>query len=112
MDRDRRQEVREDILIHADGSIGKRLKKLSKHLREEYGHTPLSDTELIPLLEEGPERILVGTGQYGDLPITPEATKLLEGRKAKVRPTPDILPILEKHLSRGKRVVAILHLTC
>lgn len=32
-----------DIVIHADGSISKRKKKLSKPQKERYGHTPLRE---------------------------------------------------------------------
>ena len=62
-----------DVIIHRDGSVTKRSKKRSKELKGTYGHTPLSDHELEVLKKEKPEIVYIGTGQYGDLPITPEA---------------------------------------
>ncbi len=61
-----------DIVIHTDGSITKRKKKLSKTLKEEYGHTPLSGEELVDLLREKPAVVYFGTGQYGSLSLTPD----------------------------------------
>jgi hypothetical protein len=101
-----------DILVHADGTISKRKKKVSKPLREEYGHTPLSEGKVKPLLKEDPEVIVVGTGQYGDLPLTPVAKKLLEKRGAIMRTTPKVLPIINGNLNKGRRMVAIVYLTC
>ena len=62
-----------DVIIHADRSVTKRSKKKSKELKSTYGHTPLSDYELEFLEREKPEIVYIGTGQYGDLPLTPDA---------------------------------------
>ncbi len=35
-----------DVIIHADGNVSKRKKKVSKAYKGEYGHTPLSRAEL------------------------------------------------------------------
>ena len=64
-----------DVIIHRDGSVTKRSKKKSKELKGTYGHTPLSDQELEVVKKEKPEIVYIGTGQYGDLPITPEAER-------------------------------------
>ena len=85
-----------DIIIHADGLISKRRKKLSKPLNGEYGHTPLSAEELAFLEKERPAVVYIGTGQYGDLPLTPDAIAVLGVYAPVVRPTPDILPLLEQ----------------
>jgi Uncharacterized conserved protein len=98
-----------DIIIHTDGTVTKRKKKLSKPMKEEFGHTPLSHEELAVLKDEGPEIIYIGTGQYGDLPLTPEAEELLESFHSVLRPTPDILPEIE---GERKKFLAIIHVTC
>jgi len=98
-----------DIIIHAGGKVTKRKKKVSKSLKGEYGHTPLSEHELGLLAEEKPERVYIGTGQDGSLPLTPAAQKILEEHRAVILPTPGILPLLE---GEEKRYVAILHVTC
>jgi hypothetical protein len=98
-----------DVVIHTDGSISKRKKKLSKPKKEEYGHTPLSGEELVDLLKEKPRVVYIGTGQYGDLPLTPDATELLAPFVSVIKPTPDILPLIEQE---KQRYVAVLHVTC
>jgi hypothetical protein len=98
-----------DVIIHQDGTITKRSKKKSKELKDVYGHTPLSDKELEFLDGEKPEIVYIGTGQYGDLPITPEAEKVLIRFETVIRPTPDILGMLKKE---RRSFIAIVHVTC
>jgi len=98
-----------DVVIHADGSISKRKKKVSKAFRAEYGHTPLSGGELTFLAEERPEIVYIGTGQYGDLPLTRDAESLLEAFTTVLKPTPEVLPLLGKE---KRRYCAVLHVTC
>jgi hypothetical protein len=98
-----------DVIIHCDGSVTKRSKKKSKELKRTYGHTPLSDQELEVLKKEKPEIVYIGTGQYGDLPITPEAERELSRFETVIRPTPEILDMLKKE---RRLFVAIIHVTC
>jgi hypothetical protein len=98
-----------DVIIHRDGSVTKRSKKKSKDLKSTYGHTPLSDHELDVLEKEKPEIVYIGTGQYGDLPITPEAETLLSRFETVIRPTLEILDMLKKE---RRSFVAIIHVTC
>jgi hypothetical protein len=98
-----------DVIIHHDGSVTKRSKKKSKELKSTYGHTPLSDYELEVLGKEKPGIVYIGTGQYGDLPITPEAETVLSHYKTVIRPTPEILDMLKKE---RRPYVAIIHVTC
>jgi hypothetical protein len=98
-----------DIIIHTDGTVSKRRKKISKPRREEYGHTPLSAEELAFLAEERPEIVYIGTGQYGDLPLTPDARALLASYEPVIGPTPELLPLLEKE---QRTYAAIVHVTC
>lgn len=98
-----------DIVIHTDRSVTKREKRKSKSMKKEYGHTPLTPDELDFLEEEKPEAVYIGTGQYGDLPITPDARNILSGYSARVAPTPEVLNEIagESHV-----FFAILHVTC
>jgi len=98
-----------DVIIHADGSVTKRRKKASKGMKGEYGHTPLSELELGFLADEKPEVVFIGTGQYGDLPLTPEAKSLLSCYSPVVLPTPSAI---EKIIKEKRRFIAILHVTC
>jgi hypothetical protein len=98
-----------DVIIHRDGSVTKRLKKKSKELKSSYGHTPLSDQELDVLKKEKPEIVYIGTGQYGDLPITPEAETELSRFETVIKPTPEILDMIKKE---RRSFIAIVHVTC
>jgi hypothetical protein len=98
-----------DIIVHVDGSVSKRHKKLSKDLRPEYGHTPLSEHELDFLKEEKPRTVIIGIGQDGLLPVTPNAQKLLEKYKTVYLPTPGAVEMMSKEKTR---YVAIIHVTC
>jgi hypothetical protein len=98
-----------DVIIHTDGSITRRSKKKSKVLKSTYGHTPLSGQELEFLADERPEIVYIGTGQYGDLPLTPDVEIVLSRFGTVIRPTPDILDLLDKE---HRSFVAIIHVTC
>ena len=98
-----------DIIVHVDGSISKRRKKLSRELKAEYGHTPLSEHELDFLKEEKPEVVIVGTGQDGALPVTPKAKMILDKFQTVLLRTPEAIA----HMTSEKRpYVAIIHVTC
>jgi hypothetical protein len=98
-----------DVIIHRDGAVTKRSKKRSKDLKSTYGHTPLSGHELDFLDREKPGIVYIGTGQYGDLPLTPEAKSVLSRFETIIRPTPEILDTLKKE---KRSFVAIIHVTC
>jgi hypothetical protein len=98
-----------DIVIHTDRTVTKRKKKLSKGQKGQYGHTPLTDAELAFLEDEHPEAVFIGAGQYGDLPVTPKARKILDRYGAEVMPTPAILPRIE---GERRKYAAVLHVTC
>ena len=98
-----------DIIIHSDGSITKREKKKSKDLKEEYGHTPLSERELDFLKNEKFESLYVGLGHEKALPLTPKALRILEKFNVIVGSTPEIISKIEKEQSK---FVAIIHVTC
>ena len=98
-----------DVIIHADRTVTKRSKKESKKFKKAYGHTPLTDQELKFLEAEEPGVVYIGTGQYGDLPVTAEARQVLERYETVIRPTPEVLEIFaEEH----RPSVAILHVSC
>ncbi len=98
-----------DIIIRTDGTVLKRKKKRSRALRSEYGHTPLFGEELGSILNEHPVVVYIGTGQYGSLPITPDASTILMPFDPVIMPTPDLLPLLEREVRRHG---AVIHGTC
>ena len=98
-----------DIIIHIDGSVSRRKKELSKQMKGDYGHTPLSEHELAFLLDERPDVVYIGTGQYGSMPLTPGAEEILSTGTTVIMPTGDILSSLDRE---ERSHVAILHITC
>jgi len=60
------------------GEVRKRKKKPSKKFRDEFGHTPLSVEEKIPWKCQ---RLVVGTGAYGGLPVMEEVKQEAQRRK-------------------------------
>ena len=96
-----------DVVIDR-GRIRKRKKKLSKRFRQQFGHTPVSVEEEIPWKCQ---RLVVGTGRYGSLPVMEEVK--LEARRRKVDllilPTDEAIKTLA---NQPKGTNAILHVTC
>ena len=100
---------RHDILIRLDGSIEKRAKKLSKQV---YGTShKISLAEAEHIFQAGADLLVVGTGQYGLVELSPEASQFFEDRELEVlmRPTPQALDVWNK---AGVDKIGVFHLTC
>jgi len=97
-----------DIVIDG-GRVRERKKKPSKPYRDEYGHTPLSADEELPW---GGQRLIIGTGAYGSLPIMPEVLEEAGRRGVDLAaiPTEDACRLIAS-LDR-REVNAVLHVTC
>ena len=97
-----------DVVIE-NGSVRKRQKKPSKEFRDRFGHTPLSAREDIPWHGN---KLFIGTGAYGSLPIMPEVYKEAKKRGVKVvaLPTVEVCKLVEDY--RSKDINAVLHVTC
>jgi hypothetical protein len=96
-----------DVIIDR-GEVRKRKKKPSKHFREQFGHTPLSVEEKIPWKCQ---RLVVGTGAYGKLPVMEEVKQEAQRRKVEllVLPTTEAIQALQQG---AKDANAVLHVTC
>jgi len=101
-----------DLYITIDGAIIKRKKELSKPISK--GHTVLGPKEIQFLLDQEPDTIVIGKGQYGILPIPKESRELLEtsGKVIIEDKTPVVIPLLNTLMKEKAKVVAVLHLTC
>ena len=97
-----------DVVIER-GKVTKRKKGPSKPFRDEYGHTPLSAQEAIPW---SGRRLIIGTGFYGDLPLTPEVYQEARRRRVELiaEPTEDACKLLTG--LDDDQIFAILHVTC
>jgi hypothetical protein len=100
-----------DVIIATNGAVTKRKKKLSKAV---YGssHT-ISLQEAEHVIEHGPhaERLIVGSGQYGNVHLSREAAAYLEGRRCDVvlMPTPEAI---EAWNAAAGRSIGLFHVTC
>ena len=98
-----------DVLIRLDGTIAKRKKKLSKKL---YGTSHVvSEDEAKFVFEKGSELLVLGSGQEGNVRLSPEAETYFtkKGCKVVIQPTPEALRVFNN--ARGKKI-GLFHVTC
>ena len=97
-----------DVVIE-DGEVRKRKKGPSKGRKAELGHTPLTVAEKIPW---GGERLWIGTGAYGRLPVLEDVKDEARRRGVElvIRPTPELVKLINQGLPG--RTNLILHVTC
>ena len=98
-----------DVVIRLHGTIAKRKKKLSKKL---YGTSHVvSEDEAKFVFEKGSELLVLGSGQEGNMRLSPEAETYLtkKGCKVVIQPTPEALRIFNN--ARGKKI-GLFHVTC
>jgi hypothetical protein len=96
-----------DVVID-HGAVSKRGKKASKPYRDRFGHTPLSAEEDLPWKCE---RLVIGTGASGSLPVMDEVLSEAKRRGVDVvaMPTKQAIEVLRKD---PKKTNAVLHVTC
>lgn len=103
-----------DVVLCGE-KVLRRPKELSRKYRGLYGHTPLSTEEMKELLNLCPEAriVVIGTGQYGALPVPEEAIREAEkrGKRVIMLRTPEVSGKLSE-LSGEGRVLAVIHVTC
>jgi hypothetical protein len=95
-----------DVVIN-HGEIHKRKKKPSRKFRDEFGHTPLSIEEAIPLKCR---TLVIGTGT-GALPVMDDVKREAKRRKIKLLILPTEAAIEQLRVS-PRDTNAILHVTC
>jgi hypothetical protein len=100
-----------DVLVRPDGRVKKRKKKLSKSA-DGTSHT-ISLDEAKYVRDQGPDadRLIVGSGQYGNVELSPEAAAYLERQRCRVvlLPTPDVIDVWNE--AEGK-AIGLFHVTC
>jgi hypothetical protein len=99
---------RKDVVVDG-GTIRKRDKAPSKALNNKWGHTPLTAAEEIPW---GGQRLIIGTGAHGDLPIWPDVREeaVRRGIEIVALPTEEACKLV-KDLDADD-VYAVFHVTC
>ncbi len=97
------------VIIRLSGEVVKRKKKLSKKY---YGtsHT-ISKDEAKFVFEKGCEQIVIGSGQMGNVNLSPEAEASFAkaGCKVLLQPTPEAIGEFNK--SRARKI-GLFHVTC
>ncbi|UCH65507.1 MAG: hypothetical protein JSW63_13030 [Ignavibacterium sp.] len=98
-----------DIIIRLHGDVKKRKKKLSK---EYYGssHT-ISLEEAEYVYEEGAQKLLIGSGQYGMVRLSDEAANFFSRKSCEVDLIPTGSAIKEWNEEKGS-VIGLFHITC
>jgi hypothetical protein len=98
-----------DVIIRLSGEIIKRKKKLSKKY---YGTSHvISKDEAEFLFEKGCEQLVLGSGQMGNVHLSPEAEAYFakKGCKVLLQPTPEAIGVFNR--SKAKKV-GLFHVTC
>ncbi len=98
-----------DVLIRLSGQVKKRKKKLSKAI---YGTSHiLSLDEAKHVYEDGAQRLMIGTGQYGNVRLSEEAADYFKRKQCQV----DLLPTPEAIRAWNEAegtVIGLFHVTC
>jgi hypothetical protein len=102
------QEYHHDVLIRVNGKVEKRKKKLSKLI---FGTSHiLSLDEVKFIYEVDARKIIIGTGQYGELVLSDEARAFLES-KCEIAPMNTRKAIVAFNQC-GEKVIGLFHVTC
>jgi hypothetical protein len=98
-----------DVIIGLSGEVRKRHKKL---LKEKYGTSHIiSKAEAKDVFEKGCDQLIVGSGQQGNVRLSPEASAYFEKKGCQVilQPTPEAIRSFNQ--SGGKKI-GLMHVTC
>jgi hypothetical protein len=98
-----------DVFLHADGSVEKRKGGFWK-----FGSHSIKKTEIEKLLQSKPEVLVIGTGTQGKAELAADANALIKESKLQVVivPSGDAVERVNQITGQGKRVAALIHITC
>ena len=98
-----------DVIIRLSGQVKKRKKKLSKEI---YGTSHMmSLAEAKHVYEKGTKRLVIGTGQQGNVALSEEAADYFKRKQCQVQllPTPEAIRVWNE--AEGA-VISLFHVTC
>jgi hypothetical protein len=103
------EDFEHDMMIRLTGQVEKRKKKLSKAI---YGTSHvLSLAEAKHVYEKGAKRLIVGTGQQGNVRLSEEAAGYFARKRCRVQLLPTPKAIRAWNEAEGA-VVGLFHITC
>jgi hypothetical protein len=103
------EEYDHDVIIRLNGEVKKRKKKLSKAI---YGTSHIvSLAEAQYVYQPGAQRLIVGSGQGGNVTLSDEAKNFFKQMQCEVQllPTPNAIRIWNE--AEGA-VIGLFHITC
>ncbi len=98
-----------DVLIRLDGKVAKRKKKLSKEL---YGTShKISLAEAEHIIEQGAEKLLIGSGMFDRVHLSDEAASLFDekGIEVSFAATPKAMKMWNEE---SGKLIGLFHVTC
>ncbi|GAA4263593.1 Mth938-like domain-containing protein [Dactylosporangium darangshiense] len=100
-----------DVIIRPDGRVKKRKKKLSSAIYGTSHTVSRREAEYVYKQAAGADRLIVGSGQDGNVRLSPEAAAYLKRKKCRVTvlPTPKVISVWNH--TKGT-VVGLFHVTC
>ena len=98
-----------DVVIRLSGEVVKRKKKLSKKYHGTSHRFSKDETKFV--FEKGCKQLIVGSGQIGNVRLSPEAETYFAKKDCEVllQPTPEAILVFNR--SRAKKV-GLFHVTC
>lgn len=100
-----------DVVIRPDGQVKKRKKKLSRAVYGTSHKISLREAKYVCERAPGVDHVIIGSGQYGNVELSPAAAAYLKRRRCRVdvRPTPKVIAVWNR--AKGG-VVGLFHVTC
>jgi len=98
-----------DIVIRLGGEVKRRKKQLSKEQSGTFRVVSLDEAKHI--LDEGAERLIVGTGQYGALNLSEKAERYFKDNGCSIELHPTFQAVQAWNEAEGK-TVGMFHVTC
>jgi len=100
---------RSHVIVRLSRKIEKRKKKLSKKIFDTSHIVSLDEAQFV--YEKGADLLILGTGQYGNLRLSPEAAEFFQDKACKVlaQPTPEAIGAFNQ---AKKHKMGLFHVTC
>jgi len=92
-----------DVYVFWDGTVERRV-----------GDHTVSARQMEYIVKKKPQIIIIGTGQFGIVRVPSESEKLAKEQNIEIvtAPTQQAIRIFNEAMKQGKRVSAIIHVTC